>query len=248
VALRRRAVPFAVCTVVQSAGSSPRKHAAKMLVGRDGWLFGTVGGGAIELEVIDAAIACIGAGADQLVERHLVHDLAMCCGGAMKVFVEVQSYATRCLVFGCGHVGQPLAELAARCGFATTAIDERSAFADPARFPPLPGLAVVCDDLLGALEDLVLRPSDFVVVATHDHGLDEAVVAAVLAQPPAYLGCIGSVRKGLMFRQRLAARGLPAEAIDLMRTPMGLDLGAETPDEIAVSVVAQMVAVRRGHE
>ncbi len=217
-----------------------------MLVGPTGWLGGTVGGGAIEHEVIAAAVDALARGEDCLVERHLVHDLAMCCGGAMKVFVEVQTYPVRCVVFGCGHVGRPLAELAARCGFETVAIDSRAEFADASRFGD--AVQVLCDDPLGVLEDLGVRETDFVVVATHDHGIDEEIVAAVLAGAPRYLGCIGSVRKGLMFRQRLAARGIPEERIALMRTPMGLDLGAETPDEIAVSVVAQMVAVRRGHD
>lgn len=236
---------FAVCTVVQSAGSSPRKNAARMLVGEAGLLMGTVGGGAIEHEVIAEARDAITQGRSRMVERHLVHDLAMCCGGAMKVFVEVQSYAPRCFVFGCGHVGRPLAELAARCGFEVLAIDPRPEFATAERYEDRGALEVVCDDPLGVIEDHRIGPGDFTVVATHDHGLDEEIVAALLRNPPGYLGCIGSVRKGLMFRQRLEARGLGEGAIALMRTPMGLDLGAETPDEIAVSVVAEMVALRR---
>lgn len=216
-----------------------------MLVGPEGLVAGTIGGGAIEHEVIAVAMGCVARGASELVERHLVHDLAMCCGGTMKVFVDVHTHPQRCFVFGGGHVGRPLAELAARCGFDTWAVDSRAEFARAERYEDSSMLRVLCDDPLGVIEDQRPGEGDFVVVVTHDHGLDEEIVAAVLRSPPRYLGCIGSARKGHMFRQRLEARGISPEAVATMRTPMGLDLGAQTPDEIAVSVVAEMVSVRR---
>jgi xanthine dehydrogenase accessory factor len=218
-----------------------------MLVHNDGSIEGTIGGGAIEYEVIREAIASMECGVDRVVERHLVHDLGMCCGGSMEVFVEVQTYPPRCYVIGCGHVGRPLAELAARCGFETTAVDGRPEFADPARFAEIDGLSVLCDNPVGFVEEAALDDA-YLVVLTHDHGLDEEIVAKVLGRGLSYLGCIGSRRKGLMFRQRLEARGFDLATLSQMRTPMGLDLGAQTPDEIALSVVAELVQVRRKEE
>ena len=162
----------------------------------------------------------------------------------MKVYVESQRYEPRCLVFGCGHVGLPLAELAARCGFDTVAVDSRDAFADAGRFSIEEGLTVCCDDPLGYLEETDLQGA-YVVILTHDHGLDEEIVASVLGRGAAYVGCIGSTRKGLMFQQRLRARGVEESEVAQLRTPMGIELGAETPEEIAVSVVAEMIKVRR---
>jgi xanthine dehydrogenase accessory factor len=215
-----------------------------MLVLSSGEIEGTIGGGAIEFEVMREALRCLEQGEDRMVERHLVHDLGMCCGGAMEVFVEVQRYSPRCYVFGCGHVGWPLAMLAARCGFETVAIDGRPEFASTVRFGELSGLSVCCDDPLGYLEDMDPEGA-YVVVLTHDHGLDEEIVAKVLGRGARYLGCIGSTRKGLMFRQRLEARGFDEAAVEELRTPMGVDVGAQTPDEIAVSIVAELVRVRR---
>jgi len=245
--LRRSRVSFAVCTVVDARGSSPRKRGARMLVFDDGRIEGTIGGGAIEHAIVGESGEAIAAGENRLVDKHLTHELGMCCGGGMTVFIEVQTYAPRLFVFGCGHVGRPIAELAARCGFEVTAIDRRPEFGTPEAFGPRSeGLRVVCAEPVDVLETMELgQDESYAVVVTHDHDLDEAIVAGLLRRPLRYLGCIGSVRKGAKFRQRLAARGFTEEEVGRMRTPMGLDIGALLPDEIAVSVVAELIATRR---
>lgn len=217
-----------------------------MLVFSDGRSEGTIGGGAIEFALVKEAMAALEAGENRLVDKHLTHELGMCCGGGMTVFIEVQTYPPRLYVFGCGHVGKPIAELAARCGFAVVAIDPRPDYGQQGRFEPIEGLEVRCAEPTDLIETLAFGAEDtYAVVVTHDHDLDEAIVASLLRRPGRYLGCIGSVRKGHKFRQRLAARGLDEASVARMRTPMGLDIGALLPDEIAVSVVAELIAVRR---
>ncbi len=246
--LRRSRRRFAICTVVETSGSSPRKSGAKMIVLFEGGQVGTIGGGAIEYEVVAQARQALEAGESRLVRRHLTHELAMCCGGGMSVFVEVQSYDPRLYLFGCGHVGLALGRMAAGCGFEVKAIDPRPEYAEAGRFEGVSGsLEVICDDPLEVIEGLAFEAEGtYAVVATHDHGLDEAIVARLLGRELRYLGCIGSERKGLKFRQRLEARGFSAEAVSRMRTPMGLPIGALTPEEIAVSVLAELIAERRG--
>jgi len=239
--LRRQRVSFAVCTVVDTSGSSPRKKGAKMLVRRGGEIVGTIGGGAIEFTIIKEAVEAIDLGQSRLVKRHLTHELAMCCGGGMSVFVEVQSYAPRLYVFGAGHVGAALATFAAGCGFVVCVVDARSELTGA-----LNGVEVLCGDPVELIEALDFdERGTYVVVVTHDHGLDEELVSAALTRPTKYLGCIGSQRKAQKFRQRLNARGHTEEAIVSMRTPMGLDIGALTPEEIAISTLAEMISVRR---
>lgn len=246
-ALRRDRVRFAVCTVVESKGSSPRKCGAKMLVLADGRLERTIGGGALEFEVQRRAIECIQRGEGDLLDLHLTHDLSMCCGGGVKVFVEVQTYAPRLYLFGCGHVGVPLAKLAATCGFSVVAIDGRKEFATRERFGEGAGAVDVrWEEPMDIVPELIFDDETYVVVVTHDHALDEDIVAYTLKQKGAYLGCIGSERKGAMFKKRLLARGLSADLIEKMRTPMGIEIQALTPEEIAVSVVAELIQVRRG--
>lgn len=244
--LRASRRPFAVCTVVEVKGSAPRKRGAKMLVFPDGTTEGTIGGGAIEHDITREATQALALDEHRLVQRHLTHELGMCCGGGMSVFIEAQTYPPHLLLFGCGHVGQALAHLAAFAGFDVVAIDPRPDYATPGRFPDLHPDAVRCAHPLDLLPTLPFHPHDtYVVVATHDHDLDEDIVAATLAYPARYLGCIGSQRKALKFQQRLASRGLSPDQIARMRSPMGLPIHALTPQEIAVSVVAELVLLRR---
>jgi xanthine dehydrogenase accessory factor len=247
---REARVPCALCTVVESSGSSPRKPGAHMLVLGSGEIIGTIGGGAIEQETIQIALTSIRERTPNIVERHLTHDLGMCCGGSMKIFVEPQVYPPSLWIFGAGHVAEPLCEVATLAGFSVTVVDERPEQTHPDRFPR--AHAIHCAPPLSILDQ---QPSltqnlaeTFVVIVTHDHALDEMILARLLQnEPPAYLGVIGSVRKREKFKQRLRASGLSENSLKQFRTPMGLDIGAITPQEIAVSVVAELILVRRGH-
>jgi xanthine dehydrogenase accessory factor len=234
---------FVVATVVDTHGSAPQKAGAKLAVRAGGELVGTIGGGAIEKQVVETARELIAQReASRLLKTHLTHDLGMCCGGAMTVFLERHDPGPRLVLFGAGHVHRAAAEVGAQVGFRVLVIDEREEWLTELRFPRAERLL---EDPAIAAGRLALEPRDFCCVATHDHALDERVVKALAPRPLAYLGMIGSERKGLRVRERLAQQGVAEAAIDRVQTPMGLDIGAQTPEEIAVAMVAELIRVRR---
>ena len=237
---------FVVATVVSTSGSTPQKPGARMVVLEDGQLRGTVGGGAIEQQVVEAARALMRSPeAHRLLQTHLTHELGMCCGGTMQLFLEKHVPAARLWVFGAGHVARELAKLAGQVGFRVTVVDERSEWATAERFPTSARVvrhpATVASELPGGADC-------YFCVMTHDHPLDQEVVEALLQKEAAYVGVIGSQRKAERFRQRLRAAGLAAEPLERLRSPMGLPIQALTPAEIAVSIVAELVATRRERE
>lgn len=235
---------FVLCTVTDSHGSTPQKPGSKLVVVEGGQLFGTIGGGAVEKQVVDAALALLADGArwTQTLETHLTHDLGMCCGGAMTVFLEKHGATPKLLLLGGGHVAKALAPLAHGVGFQVTVADARPGFATPERFPGATCVTESPDDVSRALAG---GPDVYVAVATHDHPLDQACVEALLTKSLAWLGVIGSERKAAKFRQRLTQKGFTDGQLATMESPMGLQIGALTPEEIAVSIVARLVAVRR---
>jgi xanthine dehydrogenase accessory factor len=235
--------PFVLATVIESAGSTPQKPGSKMVVLGDGSLRGTVGGGAIEHQIIEAAKALLEAPEQtRTIETHLTHELGMCCGGRMKVFLEKHGAPVRLTVFGAGHVARELAALAHQVGFRVTVVDARPEWANTERFP---GCEVLLEDPADHARKVAGSAQDYFCITTHDHPLDQAVVEALLNKPSAYLGVIGSRRKAERFRMRLKAGGAEDAALERIRSPMGLPIGALTPQEIAVSIVAELVQVRR---
>lgn len=232
----------ALATVVRTGGSTPQRVGARMLLTPDGALIGTVGGGAIEQQVVARLHACA-AGAEAGLTRHeLGHDLAMCCGGRMEVFVEPIEAQPRLWLCGAGHVAAATAPLLARIGFAVTVVDEREELNTEARFPG-------CDrellDPSAWLRRATLGGRDWILIATHDHALDERVLEHALAQAPRYIGMIGSKRKVLRLLERIDARRGPVERARV-HAPVGLAIGAVGPEEIAVSIAAELIALRRG--
>ncbi|MFL5322433.1 MAG: xanthine dehydrogenase accessory protein XdhC [Myxococcaceae bacterium] len=236
--------PFVLATVIDSAGSTPQKPGSKMIVLPDGTVRGTVGGGAIELQIVDAAKALFDSPDNsRVLETHLTHDLGMCCGGKMKVFLEKHAASAKLWVFGAGHVAQELAALAHHTGFRVTVVDDRQEWAARARFPE--GVELVVRDPADVARELAGGADCYFCVTTHDHPLDQAVLEALLPRQAAYLGVIGSRRKAERFKQRLLAAGFTAEQLERVRTPMGVPIHALTPQEIAVSIVAELIAARR---
>jgi xanthine dehydrogenase accessory factor len=235
---------FALVTVIRTAGSTPRKAGAKMLVCEDGSQVGTVGGGAVEQALVEEARAAIASGEPRLFKKHLTHELAMCCGGEVEAFVDPMGRKEHLLLIGGGHINQALAPMAAQLGFEVWVIDELEEFASEERFPQ-------ATRILHSWEPrewgAPLGGDTSVVIATRDHAVDQAVLEklAALEARPAYLGCIGSRGKMGRFRKRLEAKGIPAAWIDQVRGPIGVEVGAETPAEIAVAVAAELVAIRR---
>lgn len=236
--------PFVLATVVDVSGSTPQKPGAKLVVLEGGALEGTVGGGAIEKQIVEAALELLAdpAGTTRFVETHLTHELGMCCGGKMRVFLEKHGAAAKLVVFGAGHVGHALARLASQVGFQVEVVDARPELLTEARFPSVVRTLKAPDDAARAQTG---GPSSYFCITTHDHPLDQACLEALVRVPSAYLGVIGSERKAAKFRQRLLAQGFSEAELARVRSPMGLPIRALGPEEIAVSIVAELISVRR---
>lgn len=240
--------PAALATVIGRSGSAPQGSGARLLWTAAGELVGTVGGGAIEAQVLDACRACLRDGVTRTVKAHLVRDLAMCCGGSMEVFVELLQAQSRLVLIGGGHVAQALAPVAAGAGFRIAVLDDREDMLAHPAFAQAQRLDYDVDELDQALPDIC--STDFIVILTRDHQRDEQALAALLGRPFAYLGMIGSQRKVHAVLARILNRceqtGQPQPSFERVHAPIGLALGGRTPAEIAVSVVAELIAVRCG--
>jgi len=236
--------PFVLCTVTASHGSTPQKPGSRLVVLADGSLRGTIGGGAIEKQVVDAALALLAdpANDSKTLETHLTHDLGMCCGGKMTVFLEKHGAPVTLFVFGAGHVAKELATLAQHVGFQVTVVDERAEWLTAERFPHVTRRLEPPEVVARALRG---GPNVYCCVTTHDHPLDQACVEALVRTELAYLGVIGSQRKALRFRQRMEAGGFTAAEVARFESPMGIDIDALTPAEIAVSIVGRLISIRR---
>jgi xanthine dehydrogenase accessory factor len=247
--LAEKNVPFAMATIVESSGSTPRGK-AKMLVLSDGASFGTIGGGVVEARVIEEARKAMDFDRPVMLEYELDHgpgekSLPMECGGEMKVYVEVFGAKPRLLVAGGGHVGLEIARVAASVGYRIVIVDDRPDYVNAERFPMATELYVNADMEL-ALQSAPVDGNTCVVIATH--ASDERALRHFVATDCLYLGFLGSRRKVRTLLDMLRAEGVPEESLGRVRAPIGLDLGAETPEEIAVSVVAEIMASLSGRD
>lgn len=309
--LIRQSRSGALATVARARGSTPVPAGTKMLVGAEGRLIGSVGGGCVEADVIAAALDAQAHRRPTLLTHHLNADLAgdlgLSCGGTVDIFVEplladrdylrvletvaaaesglvrtatewrsgagpVKSFepitprrngqlaATltrdgrfmeerltappRVLVFGAGHVGAAIARAARAAGFRVVIIDDRPEYADPARFDA--EIAVLAADVEAALVRFPLTAADAVVIATRGHRNDALILERVATSPAGYVGLLGSRRKKIVVTKGLRAAGVPAKSLQRVRVPVGLPIGAVTPEEIAVSVIAELIGWRRG--
>lgn len=237
----------ALVTIVRSQGSTPQRVGAKMLVYADGRTVGTIGGGCYEHDALGKAREAIASGKPALVSYELADDLAaetgLICGGRMDVFIEPLEPSPRLYIVGAGHVGWHLARAARESGFRLTVIDDREKFAKPDRFPDA---EIVVDAIPDWLHRADIPLSAYVVIVTRGHRYDLEALRALAARDLKYLGLIGSRAKVTRIFDALMAEGLPAECLRRVHAPIGLDIGAVTPAEIAVSILAELIAVRRG--
>ncbi len=235
----------AVATVTVASGSTPREEGAKMLVRADGSIMGTIGGGSIEKKVIQEALAVIRDGKPKKVAYRLqaTGELGMICGGDMEVFLEPLPITPHLYIFGGGHIALPLAKMAHITGFKISIIDERPAFANPERFPD--AAQTITSDIATAFEQLTIDHSSYIVIVTHGHKGDETALAAALKTPARYIGMIGSKEKNRTVFAHLLAQGYTQEDLDRVHAPIGLRIKAQTPEEIAVSILAELIQERR---
>jgi xanthine dehydrogenase accessory factor len=238
----------ALVTVVATEGSTPQKAGARMLVHADGRIVGTIGGGCLEAEMTWRAREAMEARRPRLVAYDLTPDQAgedgLVCGGRMQVFIEpIEASPVLCL-FGAGHVAQPLAGMAKACGFRVEVVDDRVKFANAERFPEAD--RIVVDTFEAGAAEMTLGPSSYAVVVTRGHKGDAEALRAVLGRGLRFVGLLGSRPKVVHIFAALRERGVPPDELAKVHAPLGLEIGAQTPEEIAVSILAEMIAVRRG--
>ena len=247
----KRGVRGAMATVITRAGSAPSTPGQRIYAAADGTCVGTVGGGAVEREVIDALARLVAPfhpadATDEDEEEHRVvtfrlgAELGMCCGGSVDVLVEPIVAFRHCLVVGGGHVASAVAPLLAKVGFVVTVVDERGAWGKEGRIE-----GVRC--VVGEYDDVgqEMPTSAAVLVMTHDHGLDQKVIEWALKRGFAFVGGVGSRAKAQRTKDRLEAKGFPEEDRARVKMPLGVSIGARLPDEIAVAIAAEMVTWRR---
>ena len=245
-----RGEPAALVTIVRASGSTPQRTGAKMLVYADGRTVGTIGGGCYENDALGRAREAIRSGTPTLVRYDLNDDFAeesgLICGGQMEVYIDPIAPAPRLYIIGAGHVGYHLARAAADAGFRMHVVDDREKFANTERFPAAD--AIVVDDIAAWLHQAELPASSYVVVVTRGHTHDFDALRALAARELRYLGLIGSRAKVARVFDALAAEGMPVECLERVHAPIGLDIGAVTPAEIAISILAELIAVRHGKD
>ena len=244
--LKRLGRTSAIATIVECRGSSPQKQGAKMLVRDDGTIMGTLGGGCLEAEVIQAAALTIEGGEPQTLPFSLTeHEGGLVCGGTVLVYIEAVVPEPRLVILGAGHVGRALAKVARFCGFHVVLMDDRPEFLQPGSNPDAQEL--VPGDFTRACENIPVDAGTFIVVATRGHNHDLDAVRSALGTSAGYIGLLGSRRKKALLRKKLREQGFSPEEIDRVITPVGLDIGSVSPQEIAVSIMAQIIQQRRSN-
>jgi len=232
----------AMCTVVETDGSSPRKSGSRMLVLPDQKIIGTIGGGSVEYESMKKALEVIKTGCPTLFKYNLKDDLSMECGGDMQVYIEPLSRKPELYIFGAGHVGKALSYAAENLGFQITLIDERSGIFESF---DRPSLNLYNEDFTDFINRTEFNENSYIVIMTHEHKYDFDVLSKVCKKPHLYLGMIGSKNKVRTARKDLIAQNiLSEEEIEKIDMPIGMSMNCETPEEIAVSILAKLIDVK----
>ena len=248
VRLRREGRKCALATIVQVNGSIPSYESAKILVRDDGSMAGTIGGGCVEAEVWNAAREVIDSEKPRRMVFELGEDAAydngLICGGQLEVFIEPLTPQPKAFIFGAGHISKSLCEMTSMLGFAPVIIDNREAFANQERFPKAQEIyAAEYEEVFPRLD---VNSSSYLIIVTRGHRDDMRVLRWAIGTPARYIAMIGSKRKTIAVVKELEKEGIARAEFDRLHAPMGLDIGAITPEEIAVSVAAEMIATRRG--
>jgi xanthine dehydrogenase accessory factor len=249
VRMRRAGQRGALATIVHTNGSIPSYESSRMLVREDGSLAGTIGGGCVEADVWAAAREVMHKEAPRKLVFHLnneaTYDNGLICGGTVEIFIEPILPQPILYLFGAGHVSTAVAKAAHAVGFGVGVIDDREAFANSQRFPMAQEIFTSYDEAFAKLQP---NSSSYLVIVTRGHKEDMRVLAWAARKQSRYVGMIGSRRKVLSVYKALEKEGYTMEEFERVYAPMGVDIGALSPEEIAVSIVAELVAVRRNVE
>ncbi len=238
--------PFALAQIVESRGSTPR-HSAQMLIREDGSIVGTIGGGMVERKVIDEALEALSERESRMFHGRMARTgsdaVGSDCGGAMSVYISVHGLRPRLLLVGAGHVNRAVAHAAALVDFDISVGDIYPASLCPEAFP-LSARLVHGSSFTEVVEAMAVRPQDFVLIATNNQ--DREALDRLITQPVAWLGLLASRRKVQAFLRQMRENGVQEADISRLRAPIGYDIGAETPNEIAISVLAEILQVKNG--
>ncbi len=232
----------AICTIISTKGSTPLKTGAKMIVWEDSRIFGTIGGGNLEKGVISDAIKVINDKKAQIFSHDLQSQHGMCCGGQLDIFIEPIMQNKKLYIFGAGHVGKAIVKYAADLDFEIFVIDDREEiFNDWEK----EGYHKMVVDFNEILPKLPFNESSFIVIATYEHSIDRQILFHCVQQPHAYLGMIGSKRKINITKKMMTTSGIATtKQIDKIFMPIGVDINAEDHNEIAISIVAQLIKMK----
>ncbi|MDD5370399.1 MAG: XdhC family protein [Anaerolineaceae bacterium] len=245
--LDRRGGAGALCTIIETQGSTPRHMGSKMLVYPDGHFIGTIGGGEVESRVIHEALEAIMDGNPRRLSYNMVDpnvgDPGI-CGGQLEIWVEPLQTHPKLVVIGGGHVGKAVAHLAHWLGFRVAVSDDRPEYCTPESNPDADEFYPV--DLAHLPEQLEITPETYLVLTTRGSAVDVGGLPALLDSPAAYIGLIGSKKRWVTTRKALIEQGYPEEKLDRVYSPIGLEMNAETPEEIAISILAEIILLRRG--
>jgi xanthine dehydrogenase accessory factor len=238
----------ALVTIISTTGSTPQRVGAKMLVFADGRMVGTIGGGCYENDAFWKAREAITSRKPQVIHYELSDDFAqetgLICGGQMDVYIEPIEPSPELYIVGAGHVGFHLAKLSHEVGFRVHVVDDREKFANAERFPH--AAEIIAEDIPGWIARTNIPPHAYVVIVTRGHTNDLEALRALAPRELRYLGLIGSRAKVARIYDQLVADKLPPEMLKHVHAPIGLDIGAVTPQEIAVSILSELIAVKHG--
>ncbi len=244
--LKKEGRSSAIATIVQCSGSSPQKEGAKMLIRDDGSILGSLGGGCIEAEIIRASRQAMKDGFPltipfELTEKHG----GLVCGGKVLVYIEPVIPDPHVIILGAGHVGKALSKVARFSGFRVTVVDDRQEYANRDNIPD--AIDIVVTDFDDVFSKLAADRGTYLVIATRGHNHDLDALKAALKTEARYIGLLGSKRKKALLFKTLRDEGFSQTDIDRVITPVGLPIGSVTPEEIAVSIMAQIIKYRREH-
>src|SRR6266702_3420258 len=247
VKLRQEGRRGAVATIVNVRGSIPSFKTAKRLVRDDGSIVGTIGGGCVEAEVWQAAREVMESEKPRTLSFNLnqdpKYDTGLLCGGTLDIFIEPVLPPALLYIFGAGHISVNLYKVAKDAGFEVTVVDDRAAYANRERFPE--SKEVIAEDFDQAMARLAPNESSYVVIVTRGHRDDMRVLRWAVQTRARYVGMIGSKRKTITIFRELVKEGIPEQLFERVHAPVGLDIGAITPEEIAIAITAELIAIRR---
>ena len=247
VELKKSGELFALAITVKAEGSTPRKVGAKMIILRDGKTVGTLGGGDLEKKVIEEAINVIKQGQPKIASFTLDIEkgkLDMMCGGKLDIYIEPILPDEKLVIFGAGHITRSLALLMRGAGFHVSVVEDSPDLLQKDKFPETEDL--ILTDMEQFARDLPSDPGTYIVLLSRGYSRDKAILSELIQKDFKYIGMIGSLRKINTMKEDLQKEGIPEEAFSKLKAPIGLDIGAETPEEIAISIVAEIISAKKG--